>query len=136
MVLLHKLHDFDLDCNEVVRVAHLYLLHVLCLRMLGLRQPQWVVHMLALFDTPSLVDMLEGLGVEWPRTLPGARALGVLEVAYHAADMPPDRMVAMLGMSGPTSTGWLAPLVPFVVVLRPLLAWLLQPPREELLFLR
>ena len=92
--------------------------------------------MLALVDTPSLVDMLEGLGVEWPRTLPGARALGVLEVAYHATDMSPDRMVAMLGMAGPASAGWLAPLVPFVVVLRPLLAWLLQLLRKELPFPR
>ena len=65
--------------------------------------------MLALVDTPTLVDMLEGLGVEWPRTLPGERALGELEVAYHAADMPPDRMVAMLRMAGPAFAGWLVP---------------------------
>ena len=64
--------------------------------------------------------------------LPGAWVLGVLEVAYHAADMSPDRMVAMLGMAGPASAGWLVPLLPFVVVLRPLLAWLLQPWRGEL----
>ena len=80
--------------------------------------------------------MLEELGVEWPRTLPGARALGVLVVAYHAAGMSPDRMVAMHGMAGPACAGWLAPLVPFVVVLRPLLAWLLQSPRKELPFPR
>ena len=65
--------------------------------------------MLAMVDTPSLVDMLEGMGVEWPRTLPGAQALGELEVAYYAADTLPDRMVAMLGMSGPAFAGWLVP---------------------------
>ena len=75
--------------------------------------------MLALVNTPLLVDMLEGLGVELPRTLPGARALGELEVAYHAADTLPDRMVAMLGLSGPVFAGWLVPCVPFVVELRP-----------------
>ena len=91
----------------------------------------------ALVDMPSLVDMLEELGVEWPRTLPGARALGVMEVAYHAADMAPDMKVAMLGMAWPAFAGWLAPLVPFVVVLRPpLLALLLQPQRKELPFPR
>ena len=65
--------------------------------------------MLALVDTPSLVDMLEGLGVELPRTLPGARALGELEVAYQAADTLPARMVAMLGMYGPAFAGWIVP---------------------------
>ena len=70
---------------------------VLCLRRFGLRHLQQVVHMLALVDTPSLVDMLEGLGVELQRTLPGTRELGELEVAHQAADMLLDRLVAMLG---------------------------------------
>ena len=90
----------------------------------------------ALVDMPSLVDMLEELGVEWPRALLGAQALGVREVAYHAAGMSPDRMVAVLGMAGPASAGLLAPLVPFVVVLRPLLAWLLPASCKELPFRR
>ena len=125
MVPLHTSHDFDLSCDEVDRVVHLCLLLVLRLGRLGLRHLQWVVRVPALVDMPSLVDMPEELGVEWPRTLPGARALGALEVAYHAADMSPDMMMAMLGMAGPASADWLAPLAPFVVVWRSLLTWLL-----------
>ena len=53
--------------------------------------------------------MPEGREEVLPRTLPGARALGELEVAYQAADTLPDRMVAMLGMSGPAFAGWLVP---------------------------
>ena len=67
-------------------------------------------------DTPSLVDTLgelaslvDTLGVEWQRTLPGARLLVVPVAAYHAVGMSPDRMVAMLEMAGPASAGWLAP---------------------------
>ena len=50
--------------------------------------------------------MLEGLEVELPRTLPGSRELGELEVAHQAADTLLDRLVAVLGMSGPTFAGW------------------------------
>ena len=65
--------------------------------------------MLAPVDTPWLVDMPEGLGEELPRTLPGARALGELEVAHQAAYTLLDRLVAMLGMSGPAFAGWPVP---------------------------
>ena len=53
--------------------------------------------------------MSEGLGEVLPRTLPGARALGKLEVVRKAADTLLDMLVAMLGMSEPAFAGWIVP---------------------------
>ena len=100
---LHTPHNFDLGCDDVDRVVHLGLLLVLRLGRLVLRHLRWVVRM------PSLVDTLGELGVEWQRTLPGARLLVVPVAAYHAVGMPHDRMVAMLEMAVPASAECLAP---------------------------
>ena len=51
--------------------------------------------------------MPEGLGEELPRTLPGARTLGELEVARQVADTLLDMLVAMMGMSEPAFVGWI-----------------------------
>ena len=51
--------------------------------------------------------MPEGRGEVLPRTLPGARALGELEVARQADDTLLDTLVAMLEMAESAFAGWL-----------------------------